>query len=155
MSWGPVPLMPRYFLMQKKGFLFELTLFTYVVWLTYLMRMGLKWHLWKTQAILTSIVIFILACLLWRDLITLYTRFLSIIFLFFNVRTSKVGRGGCFLPATLTIELPTFAIFYIAFYFHYLWHLVSKLLKTLHCTLVLFILIIDMQFFFCFSNDTF
>ena len=74
MSWGPVPLMPRYFLMQKKGFLFELTLFTYVVWLTYLMRMGLKWHLWKTQAILTSIVIFILACLLWRDLITLYTR---------------------------------------------------------------------------------
>lgn len=74
MSWGPLPLMPRYFLMQKKSFLFELTLFTYIVWLVYLMRLGLKWYLWKTQAIITSLVIFIISCLIWRDFITLYTR---------------------------------------------------------------------------------
>lgn len=74
MSWGPIPLMPRYFLMQKKSFLFELTLFTYVVWLIYLMRMGIKWHLWKTQALISFFIILLLSCLLWRDLITLYTR---------------------------------------------------------------------------------
>jgi hypothetical protein len=74
MSWGPLPLMPRYFLMQKKSFLFELTLFTYIVWLIYLMRLGLKWYLWRTQAIITTIIIFIISCLLWRDFITLYTR---------------------------------------------------------------------------------
>lgn len=74
MSWGPLPLMPRYFLMQKKSFLFELTLFTYVVWLVYLMRMSLKWQLWKTQAMITSTIIMLLVCLLWRDLVTLYTK---------------------------------------------------------------------------------
>ena len=56
MSWGPLPLMPRYFLMQKKSFLFELTIFTYIVWLIYLMRLGLKWYLWRTQAIITTLI---------------------------------------------------------------------------------------------------
>lgn len=74
MSWGPLPLMPRYFLMQKKSFLFELTIFTYIVWLIYLMRLGLKWYLWRTQAIITSLIIFFILCLLWRDFMTLYSR---------------------------------------------------------------------------------
>jgi hypothetical protein len=74
MSWGPLPLMPRYFTMQKKSFIFELTLFTYIVWLTYLMRMSLKWQLYKTQVIITLIIILLISCLLWRDLATLSTR---------------------------------------------------------------------------------
>lgn len=74
MNWGPVPLMPRYFLMQKKGFLVEMSLFTHVIWLLYLMRYGLKIYLWRTQAGITSVIIFILSCLLWRDFSTLYSR---------------------------------------------------------------------------------
>lgn len=74
MSWGPLPLMPRYFLMQKKSFFFEITMFTYIIWLTYLLRLGIKWYLWKTQAIISSIIIVVISCLVWRDFLTLYTR---------------------------------------------------------------------------------
>lgn len=86
MSWGPLPLMPRYFLMQKKSFFFEITIFTYIIWLTYLLRLSMKWYLWKTQAIISSIIIVIISCLIWRDFITLYTRE------FININSSAKWR---------------------------------------------------------------
>lgn len=74
MSWGPIVIIPRHFWFPKKGFLFELTLFTYVMWLVYLMRFSLKWQLWRTQFFITLIIILLLFLLVWRDLITLLFR---------------------------------------------------------------------------------
>lgn len=74
MSWGPIVIIPRHFWFPKKGFIFELTLFTYVMWLVYLMRFSLKWQLWKTQFFITLIIILLLFLLVWRDLITLMYR---------------------------------------------------------------------------------
>lgn len=42
MSWGPVVIAPRVLLISTKSFLFEATLFTYMVWLLYLLRFGSK-----------------------------------------------------------------------------------------------------------------
>ena len=74
MSWGPIVYIPRRFWFPKKGFMFELTLFTYVLWLVYLMRFSLKWQLWRTQYTITLIIVLILFLLVWRDLITLMFR---------------------------------------------------------------------------------
>lgn len=74
MSWGPTIIISRHYWFPKKGFLFELTIFTYVMWLTYLMRFSLKWQLWKTQFFITLIILLILFLLIWRDLITLMFR---------------------------------------------------------------------------------
>jgi len=74
MSWGPIVIIPRHFWFPKKGFLFELTLFTYIMWLVYLMRFSLKWQLWRTQFFITLVIILILFLLIWRDLITLMFR---------------------------------------------------------------------------------
>lgn len=72
MSWGPIAYVPRHFWFPKKGFIFELTIFTYVLWIVYLMRLSLKWQLWRTQFLLTLVVILILSLLIWRDVMTLF-----------------------------------------------------------------------------------
>lgn len=74
MSWGPLPLMPRHFLISKRGFLLEVTLFSYIIWLIYILRFSLKWYLWKTQFILTLFIILVSTYLLWRDFLTLFSR---------------------------------------------------------------------------------
>ena len=74
MSWGPAPLMPRHFLISKRGFLLEITLFSYIIWLIYALRLSLKWYLWKTQFLLSLFIILISTYLLWRDFLTLYSR---------------------------------------------------------------------------------
>jgi len=74
MSWGPIALIPRVFFVPKKNFLIELTIFTYVVWIIYIMRLSLKWQLWKTQYLLTWTIVVVLSYLMWRDFILLYSR---------------------------------------------------------------------------------
>ncbi len=74
MSWGPIVYIPRHFWFPKKSFIFELTIFTYVLWLVYLMRFNVKWQLWRSQYFITLIIIVILFLLIWRDLITLFFR---------------------------------------------------------------------------------
>lgn len=74
MSWGPSRLIPRIFLVPKKNFLIELTVFSYVVWIIYIMRLCLKWQLWRTQLLLTWTIVVVLSYLIWRDFILLYSR---------------------------------------------------------------------------------
>lgn len=74
MSWGPRIFMPRFFWIPKKGFLLEITIFSYIIWLIYLFRFSLKFYLWKTQVIFLLIVLCLSSYLLWRDYITLWTR---------------------------------------------------------------------------------
>ncbi len=74
MSWGPIAIIPRIFFVPKKNFLIELTIFSYVVWIIYIMRLSIKWQLWKTQYILTWTIVVILSYLIWRDFILLYSR---------------------------------------------------------------------------------
>jgi len=74
MSWGPIAIIPRIFFVPKKNFLIELTIFSYVVWIIYIMRLCIKWQLWKTQYILTWAIVVILSYLIWRDFILLYSR---------------------------------------------------------------------------------
>jgi len=74
MSWGPLPLLNRYFILPKKSFLVEITAFSYIIWIIYILRLTLKWQLRKTQFFLTSIVILLISFLIWRDILLLYTR---------------------------------------------------------------------------------
>lgn len=74
MSWGPIVYIPRHFWFPKKSFIFELTIFTYVLWLVYLMRFTIKWQVWRTQYFITLIILIILFLLIWRDFITLFFR---------------------------------------------------------------------------------
>lgn len=74
MNWGPRPLFPRSFYMPRKGFLIELTFFTYISWILYLMRFSMKWNKWKFQYFLTFFILIITFCLIWRDLLILIGR---------------------------------------------------------------------------------
>lgn len=74
MSWGPLPLLNRYFILPKKSFLVEITVLSYVIWIIYFLRLTLKWQLRKMQFFLVSIVIIFISFLLWRDILLLYTR---------------------------------------------------------------------------------
>lgn len=74
MNWGPRPLFPRSFYMPRKGFLIELTFFTYISWTLYLMRFSMKWNKWKFQYFLTFFILILTFCLIWRDLLILIGR---------------------------------------------------------------------------------
>lgn len=74
LSWGPLPLLNRYFIIPKKSFLVELTLLTYLMWLAYLIRLTLKHQLKSVQYFLVLVILFIISYLLWRDLLILYMR---------------------------------------------------------------------------------
>lgn len=72
MSWGPIVYIPRRFWFPKKGFIFELTIFTYIIWILYLMRFNVKWQTWKTQFFLTVFIVTMLSLLIWRDFLTIF-----------------------------------------------------------------------------------
>lgn len=74
MSWGPVVIAPRLLLISTKSFLFEATLFTYMIWLLYLLRFGSKWYSWNFQLFMALVIVFLTSMLVWRDIITLYNR---------------------------------------------------------------------------------
>ena len=74
MSWGPKIFMPRYFWIPKKGFLLEIIIFSYIIWLIYLLRFSIKFYLWKTQIIFLLCILFFSSYLIWRDFLTLWTR---------------------------------------------------------------------------------
>lgn len=74
MSWGPLPLLNRYFILPKKSFLVEITVLSYVIWVIYFLRLTIKWQLRKMQFFLVSVVILFISFLIWRDILLLYTR---------------------------------------------------------------------------------
>ncbi len=74
MSWGPSPLVPRIFLLSRKSIIIELVVFSYLVFLAYIMKLTLKWNLWKTQSVLCLLIIIIFSYLLWKDALLLLMR---------------------------------------------------------------------------------
>ena len=74
MNWGPSVIIPRNFVATRKGFLIELTIFTYVLWILYLLRFTLKWNKWQTQTFLVYIILFLILYLIWRDLLLIVGR---------------------------------------------------------------------------------
>lgn len=74
MNWGPTPLFPRSFYVTRKSFLIEVTFFSYILWILYLMRFSLKWNKWKTQLLLTSFILVLTSYLIWRDILIIYGR---------------------------------------------------------------------------------
>lgn len=67
MSWGPAPVIHRNFLIPNKGFIVELSFFTFIVWGLYLLRFFLKWNSWVSSSIITVFLIMVTTCLVWRD----------------------------------------------------------------------------------------
>lgn len=74
MSWGPKQFIPRFFWVSKKGFVLELIIFSYIVWLLYLLRFTTKWNFWYSHLVLVLCILTITIYLLWRDLSMIYTR---------------------------------------------------------------------------------
>lgn len=68
MNWGPTIFIPRRFCAARKGFIIELTIFTYVMWILYLIRFTLKWNKWQTQYFLICLILVLIFYLIWRDL---------------------------------------------------------------------------------------
>ena len=74
MNWGPRPLFPRKFYIPKKGLLIELSYFTYLVWMLYLLKFSVKWCNWKFQLKIVYLILFITFCLIWRDILIIIGR---------------------------------------------------------------------------------
>lgn len=74
LSWGPLPLLNRYFIIPKRSFMTELTLITYIVWLVFISRMTLKHQLLKFQYFIVLTILFAISYLIWRDILILYMR---------------------------------------------------------------------------------
>lgn len=73
-SWGPMPLFPRMLYFSKKTFYIELTFFTYIVWLVYFLKLSMNTHLWKSQLVISILILLISGYLFWRNFIGLFTR---------------------------------------------------------------------------------
>jgi hypothetical protein len=78
MSWGPKHFIPRFFWVSKKGFVLELIIFSYIIWLLYLLRYATKWNFWYSQLFLVLLILFVTCYLLWRDVEMIYTRSVAI-----------------------------------------------------------------------------
>ena len=74
MNWGPTPLFSRKFNISRQGFLFELVIFTYLLFLLNLMRISVKLNNWETQVIYVILSLLVLSCLIWRDMLLLIGR---------------------------------------------------------------------------------
>ena len=74
MSWGPIIFIPRNFLMKKKSFIFEFTMFTYIVWLSYILRLGMRWLSHIFQVAIASAIVTVVIMMLYRDFLILYLR---------------------------------------------------------------------------------
>lgn len=74
MNWGPGPIVPRKFYVNKKWFLEEVTLFSYIIWVTYLSKFNLKWKKWNLQYFTSFLALFFISLLLWRDLLIIFGR---------------------------------------------------------------------------------
>ncbi len=67
MNWGPLPLVPRQLLLVRRGLLFEFIIYSYLVFLGYMCKMGTSWWGWRYQLICCFLVMFFFSFLLWRD----------------------------------------------------------------------------------------
>ena len=74
MSWGPIAITPRYFLMPRRGLLLEFICYSYLLFLTYFIKFNIRWNTWKFQFIISLFIIMILSYLLWRDILILITK---------------------------------------------------------------------------------
>ena len=74
MNWGPVPLFPRNFFVSRKSFIIEVTFFTYIIWILYLMRFSIKWNKYKVQIFLTSLILLFITMIIWRDILIIFGR---------------------------------------------------------------------------------
>lgn len=74
MNWGPQPLFPRSFYVNRKSFIIETTFFTYILWLLYLMRYSMKWNKWKVQIFITSLILVFISYVIWRDILIIIGR---------------------------------------------------------------------------------
>ncbi len=74
MSWGSVPLVQRSFNISRKGIIIELVVFSYLIFLTYIAKLTMKWNTWKTQLTLGLIIVIIFSYLLWKDVLLLLMR---------------------------------------------------------------------------------
>lgn len=74
LSWGPQPLVPRIFNISRKGIIIELIIFSYLIFLTYIAKLTMKWNTWKTQVTLSLIILLIFSYLLWKDVLLLLMR---------------------------------------------------------------------------------
>ena len=74
LSWGPLPLNPRMFIISRKSIITELIIFSYIIFLTYIAKLSLKWNLWRSQLYLSLAIIIIFSYLLWKDILLLLMR---------------------------------------------------------------------------------
>lgn len=74
LSWGPSILVPRKFLVSRKGIILELVVYSYMIFLAYISKFSLKWNLWRYQLGLSLIITIIFSYLLWKDLALLLFR---------------------------------------------------------------------------------
>ena len=74
LSWGPAPLVPRKFLVSRKGIILELVIYSYMIFLAYISKLSLKWNLWNFQLNISLLITLIFSYLLWKDLTLLLFR---------------------------------------------------------------------------------
>lgn len=74
LSWGPLILIPRYFIIPRKGLITEFIIYSYIIFLLYIAKFNMKWNLWNIQLLIALFIVIILSYLLWRDITVLITR---------------------------------------------------------------------------------
>ena len=74
LSWGPLILVPRYFIIPRRGIILEFILYSYLIFLTYVAKLNMRWNIWNIQLLISLSSVMILSYLLWRDIINLVTR---------------------------------------------------------------------------------
>jgi hypothetical protein len=74
MNWGPLPLVPRRLMIPRRGMIFEFVIYSYIIFLAYMMKFSLNWCTWRGQLIWGFVVFGIFSLLLWRDALCLLFR---------------------------------------------------------------------------------
>lgn len=74
LSWGPAPLVPRIFWVPRKGIILEVIVYSYILMIAYIAKMTLKWNSWRSQVVLSCVILIILSYVLWKDVLLLLTR---------------------------------------------------------------------------------
>ena len=70
-SWGPITSGCHQFLAARRGLILEFIIYSYLIWLIYILRLALHWGYIQIQAVIVSLCICSTGYLLWRDYLTL------------------------------------------------------------------------------------
>lgn len=92
LSWGPLILVPRYFIVPRRGLLLEFIFYSYLIFLTYTAKLNMRWGLWNFQLLIALGVSASLSYLLWRDVLILWTR--DNMLLFYGARWRNIKLTG-------------------------------------------------------------